>query len=254
MNYIPQGGHDWKSVELQKLLTFPVRAYRKENGFLGMVSYNPYTDDLLIGSKSSLNGGFANLVKHHLYNTLDNNELKIVQLKEFIKSNNITMVFEVIDIENDPHIIKYDKSHIVLLEIIKNQFEYDKWDYNKLLEVGKKFNIEVKKLDYVFNSWEELYDFKHQKDENYDDRIEGWVFEDVNDFKVKYKTRFYKFWKYMRGVKQSIQAKHVVKKTFKTKEEVMAYNILKRYTPEQLTDMSIIDIEDIFYQEYQKEG
>lgn len=247
MNYIPQGGHNWKSVDLEKILTFPVKAYRKENGFLGMVSYNHYTDDLLIGSKSTLDGEFAQMVRKHLYNTLGD---KIDELKNFLKTNNVTMVFEVIDIDEDPHIIKYDYSHLVLLEIIHNQFEYKNWSYDQLKEVGNKFNIKVKDLDYVFNTWQELYDFKHQKDVSYEDRIEGWVFEDQNNFKVKYKTRFYKFWKYMRGIKHSMEARHTIKKVFRTKEEVMVYNILKRYDSEQLKNMSIIDIEDIFYNEY----
>lgn len=38
---------------LQYRFKFPVTAYVKENGFLGMVSYNPETDDFFIASKST---------------------------------------------------------------------------------------------------------------------------------------------------------------------------------------------------------
>lgn len=41
---------------LQYKMQFPVTAYVKENGFLEIISYNEETDDLLIASKSSLEG------------------------------------------------------------------------------------------------------------------------------------------------------------------------------------------------------
>ena len=240
-----------ESANLAKTLVFPVKAYRKENGFLGMVSYNPYTDDLLIGSKSSLTGEFAYMVKEQFYNALDNDEVKINSFKQYLKDNNCTAVFEVIDIINDPHIIKYDKSKVVLLDIITNQFEFKKLNYDSLCDIASQYNLEVKQLEYTFDCWQDLYDFKHQQDVSYDIKHEGWVFEDSNGFMVKYKTRYYTFWKYMRGVKNSLQARHNITKTFRTKEEVMAYNILKSFDPEKLKTMSIIDIEDIFYESYQ---
>ena len=240
-----------ESANLAKTLVFPVKAYRKENGFLGMVSYNPYTDDLLIGSKSSLTGEFAYMVKEQFYNALDNDEVKINSFKQYLKDNNCTAVFEVIDIVNDPHIIKYDKSKVVLLDIITNQFEFKKLNYDSLCDIANQYNLEVKQLEYTFDCWQDLYDFKHQQDVSYDIKHEGWVFEDSNGFMIKYKTRYYTFWKYMRGVKNSLQARHNITKTFRTKEEVMAYNILKSFDPEKLKTMSIIDIEDIFYESYQ---
>lgn len=240
-----------KSHSLAKTLVFPVKAYRKENGFLGMVSYNPYTEDFLIGSKSTIKGEYADMVRTQLYNTLGD---KLNDLKQYVKSNNCTMVFEVIDNNNDPHIIKYSKPKMVLLDVIKNQFEFQKLSYDELCIVAQKFSLEVKQLEYTFNSWQELYDFKHKQDVSYDVRHEGWVFEDQNGFMTKYKTRFYNFWKFIRGVKQSLQGRHEVRKSFQTKEEVQAYNILKRFTPEELQAMSILDIEDIFYNEYNPEG
>ena len=51
-----------------------------------------------------------------------------------VRSLNTVLDFtEVIDIENDPHIIEYDKSKIVLLDIIHNDYEFVK-------EVIKTFN------------------------------------------------------------------------------------------------------------------
>ena len=88
------------------------------------------------------------------------------------------------------------------------------------------------------------------QDESYDIQHEGWVFEDANGFMVKYKTRFYKFWKQMRAVKERLQQGNNVKKIFTTENEVRVFNILKSIEPDRLKEMSIIDIEDIFYNQY----
>ena len=71
---------------------------------------------------------------------------------------------------------------------------------------------------------------------------EGWVFEDANGFMVKYKTRFYKFWKQMRAVKERLQQGNNVKKIFTTENEVRVFNILKSIEPDKLKELSIIDI------------
>ena len=46
-------------IALKNRLKFPVKAYVKENGFLGIVSYNYKTDDLFIATKSSDKGDCA---------------------------------------------------------------------------------------------------------------------------------------------------------------------------------------------------
>lgn len=236
-----------KSESLAKNLVFPVKAYRKENGFLGMVSYNPYTDDLLIGSKSSLSSDFAYMIKDNLYNQVKD----IKGLKQFVKENNCTMVFEVIDPIKDPHIIEYGYPEIILLDIVYNEYKYKKMEYEEVCKVARRFDLDVKQLEYTFESWQELYDFKHKQDVSYEVTHEGWVFEDSTGFMLKYKTRFYQFWKYMRGIKDKLGKNQSVKKTFRTKEEVMAYNIMKDIEPEILQTKSIIDIENIFYKNYE---
>ena len=45
---IPDKSESWKSEQLKKILVFPVTAYKKENGFLALISYNWNTDELLI--------------------------------------------------------------------------------------------------------------------------------------------------------------------------------------------------------------
>lgn len=246
MNLIPKNEH-WKSDQLKQILVFPVYAYNKENGFLGMVSYNWNTDNLLVCSKSTNDGEFVEYLQRQL-NTLT--PVQMENLKSYVKNNNHTLVFECVDIENDPHIIKYDKSKLVLLDIVHNEFDFIKEPYEKVIEVANLIGVDYKKLSYTFNTWEELYGFIKEQDESYDIRYEGWVFEDQNQFMFKYKTRFYKFWKQMRAVKERLQQGNNVKKIFSTEHEVRVFNLLKQLNNEgKLNDLSIIDVEDMYYSE-----
>ena len=55
---------------LQHKLQFPVTAYVKENGYLGIVSYDEYNDDLFIASKSTIDSQFAQWLKEAVYNQI----------------------------------------------------------------------------------------------------------------------------------------------------------------------------------------
>lgn len=48
---------------LQHKLKFPVTAYVKENGFLGLVSYNEIDDSLFVTTKSNPDGNYASWLK-----------------------------------------------------------------------------------------------------------------------------------------------------------------------------------------------
>ncbi len=189
---------------LQHKLRFPVTAYVKENGFLGMVSYNPDTDDFFITSKSSPDSEFSAWLKAMFYENVKD----AAGLKEYLKQKNVTMVFECVDMENDPHIIKYDKSHLFLLDIVKNQLEYEKLPYSQLTQIGKKFGFEVKTLAYQFNDWQSFRNWYNEiTDEGYlyDGRhIEGFVVEDSVGYMVKFKGYYYHLWKHMRSVAQEV--------------------------------------------------
>ena len=189
---------------LQHKLRFPVTAYVKENGFLGMVSYNPNTDDFFITSKSSPDSEFSAWLKAMFYENVKD----AVDLKEYLRQKNVTMVFECVDMENDPHIIKYDKSHLILLDIVKNQLEYEKLPYSQLTQIGKRFGFEVKTLAYQFNDWQSFRNWYNEiTDESYlydDKHIEGFVVEDSVGYMVKFKGYYYHLWKHMRSVAQDV--------------------------------------------------
>ena len=193
-------------ANLRYKLQFPVTAYVKENGFLGIVGWNPETDDLLITSKSSPISDFSGYFKDNLLAIYGEKTLKM--LRQYIKDQNVSFVFECCDMEHDPHIIEYPKTKIVLLDIVRNKTEFDKIPYNTLLAIAEPFGFEVKEKAYVLESWEDFFAWYHEvnaEDYKYNNQyIEGFVVEDSSGYMVKMKLHYYKFWKRLRGVAQSV--------------------------------------------------
>ena len=202
--------HATELASLKDRLQFPVQAYVKENGFLAIVSYDYRNDDLFIASKSTNRGDYVEYIKaalkpykdsilnyfrkeyDHLYK--DNQEV-----------NGISFVFECEDPEHDPHIIKYDKPRVVLLDVIYNKLNYESYRYPETVEIAKYLgNCPVKERAFEIKSWDEFRDlYTEVQDEEYkynDKYIEGFVFVDASGFMTKCKTGYYNFWKFMRGV------------------------------------------------------
>ena len=191
---------------LKARLQFPVRAYVKENGFLAIVSYDYKNDDLFIASKSTNKGDYVEYIKAQL-EPYKENILKHLRYYHEINAD-LTLVFECVDIEKDPHIIKYEKSTLVLLDAIYNTLDFKTVPYDNLVDFAKtKIGCPVKELAYEIKSWEEFRDlYMEAQDEDYQyngNYIEGFVFEDANGFMTKCKTGYYNFWKFMRSVADS---------------------------------------------------
>ena len=113
-------------------------------------------------------------------------------------------MFEVIDIENDPHIIEYDKSHIVLLDIIHNTLEFKKESYSNTYTFALSIGVPFKSWSLMFDTWVEFYDWYKNNHNSLDIKHEGYVFEDSNGFMFKYKSKYYNDWKYMKGIVESL--------------------------------------------------
>ena len=135
-----------KETELAKLsntLQFPVNCYLKYNGFLGILGYDEKNDKLLFCSKSNIGGEFSKYFENIFmakYSGIYDDILN------YVKVNNTSLVFEVIDKDNDPHIIKANENEIVLLDDIKRDLFYSKLEYEGLVELGKHFGFKVKSL------------------------------------------------------------------------------------------------------------
>ena len=127
------------------------------------------------------------------------------------------MLFEVIDIVNDPHIIKYDENKLVLLDVINNDLKFNKLDYEELQSIAAKFDFEVKELAYTLNNTQEFWNWYYMvQEENYqykDKYVEGFVIEDCKGFMVKVKLDYYNNWKFMRGVLQQVKRQGYIRRT-----------------------------------------
>lgn len=191
---------------LRYKLQFPVSVYVKENGFLGIVGWNPETEDLLITSKSSPTGEFSGYLKKALYSIYGEDTMQ--KIRDYIKEHEVSFVFECCDMEHDPHIIEYPESKVVLLDVVKNQVEYEKMPYNELVNLANEIGLVVKEKACDIESWEDFFVWYHEvlsEDYKYNgEYIEGFVIEDSIGYMTKLKLHYYKFWKRLRGVAQSV--------------------------------------------------
>lgn len=187
---------------LHDRLVFPVTAYVKENGFLGIVSYNESDDSLFITTKSSPDGDYAGWLKDMLYKVTTEEARE--KLKAYSKEHNVSFVFECVDQVNDPHIIRYPFGGLYLLDIIYNDMTYKKLPFEEMCAVGDSLGLTHKELAYIINDWQEFFDWYYEvTDEDYMYRnrnIEGFVVEDAAGYMVKLKLAYYNFWKFMRGI------------------------------------------------------
>lgn len=200
---------------LQYKLQFPVTAYVKENGFLGIVSYNEYEDDLFIASKSTIDSEFAQWFKNMLYEKISSDNL--IKMKEYIKENNVSFVFECVDMKNDPHIIEYPDNKLFLLDIIKNDMEFIKYEYDEMVNVANKFGLTHKEKAFEISNWQDFFDWYYdvlKDDYEYNGRnIEGFVIEDSVGYMIKLKLTYYNFWKFMRSIAHEAIRNGYVKRT-----------------------------------------
>lgn len=204
-----------KLDRLQFELKFPVTAYVKENGFLGIVSYDEYNDDLLIATKSTLDSQYAQWLKEMFYQKVSSKNIR--SIKKFVKENNVSFVFECVDMKHDPHVIDYPESKLVLLDIIKNDLEFSKYKYDTMITIAQMFGLEHKEKAYEISNWQDFYDWYCnvlEPDYEYHGReIEGFVIEDSKGFMTKLKLSYYNFWKFMRSVAQEAIKYGYIKKT-----------------------------------------
>ena len=200
---------------LQHKLQFPVTAYVKENGYLGIVSYDEYNDDLFIASKSTIDSQFAQWLKEAIYNqiTEENRE----KMKQYAKDNNVSFVFENVDMKNDPHIIEYPESKLYLLDIVYNQMDFAKYDYETMCDIAHQFGLTPKEKAFEIANWQDFYDWYYdilEEDYEYNGRkIEGFVIEDSVGYMTKLKLAYYNFWKFMRAISHEAIRNGYIKKT-----------------------------------------
>ena len=199
---------------LQYKLQFPATAYVKENGFLGLVSYNEQTEDLFITTKSSPDGDYAVWFRNLLTSTLSESQLD--RLKVLAKELDSTFVFECVDMVHDPHVIEYPGSRLFLLDIVKNDMKFQKQPYEQIVQYAGEIGITPKEKAFVIENWQDFFDWYYEvmgEDYLYRGRhIEGFVVEDTAGYMIKLKLAYYNFWKFMRGISAEVLRRGYVDK------------------------------------------
>ena len=181
---------------LLKTLKFPIEVYAKENGYLGLISYNYYDDSLFYTTKSSVIGDYAENFKQIFERLVSDTQRHL--LKCFLKEHNLTLVVEVIDPEFDPHIIEYSCSMIYVLDAIYNEIEFRKCSYTALSQLAADLSLPCKQHLVTLYNEKDLLDFIDTQPKQ--SKIEGYVLEDSSGFMFKLKSDYYNIWKRLRGV------------------------------------------------------
>lgn len=200
---------------LQRRLCFPVTAYVKENGYLGIVSYDEKEDALLVACKFTLDSLFVERLKEMLAAKVSKAHLE--EMKDYIRENDVSFIFECVDMEHDPHVIEYPESRLVLLDIVKNSMESVKYGYDQMCDVADRFGLMHKEKPCELPDWQTFFDWYHEiRREDYEYRgqkIEGFVIEDSSGYMVKVKLYYYNFWKQMRAVVKEVSKKGFIANT-----------------------------------------
>lgn len=174
-------------------LVYPLYISKKFNGFLGILSV--YNNEFFIATKSTNEGEYCDYFKNILNNTIFKNKQETKELFNTLKENNCSAVFEVMDMENDQHIV-YENNPLALLDFIPNSLDLNGIDKDVELSETLKNKINLKSIviakNKKINSKEELDKFLQDMEEN---ELEGAVITDSNGFMWKFKTNFYRFWK-----------------------------------------------------------
>lgn len=185
----------------------PLRLYEKENGFLGIIGYDSSNNNLVFASKSDIGGEFSNNLKDIAKKQFNEGELEY--LKIFANKHNVNYLFEVNDPVNDPHIIEYKNEHLVLIGVVKREFQFTQMKYEAMEKFASGFkNLPIKKKFVNFenlDNFEKFYNAVSKESALTTKRkLEGYVVEDADCNMIKIKLPYYNFWKCMRGFTEQI--------------------------------------------------
>lgn len=170
-------------------LTYPVKAYVKHNGFLAITFYDKEKDKVQIFSKG---GGepYSTWARQII------EKLGLMQsLKDFYtheKYQDLSVLFEIVDPINDPHIVKYNNVYAYPLAVVKNDMN----GHVELKNAESYWGID-KWLAFTANSQDELKQ-KIASWEQQNPTKEGLVIYAPNKM-LKIKTPFYHKAKELRG-------------------------------------------------------
>ena len=182
---------------LKQKAVYPIEVYRKENGYLGLISWDREKNDFLFATKSMLESSFVEDLRCIFYHS----GIQTEEVRRYLRRHpNVTMIVEVIDPVLDPHIIEYKKRKLILLDIILNQIKPAYLTYPLLTYRALQFNMECKKHVMTVTDWQEVEQLKWlcEHPAYFDESgkpFEGYVFRDAKGLMFKMKTAYYLKWK-----------------------------------------------------------
>lgn len=237
-------------------LQFPAVAYKKYNGFLGIMSV--VDGDIVLASKSTTQGPFKELFQE-IWNTLDDNDIST--LKDLSEQNNCSFVFEVCHVD-DKHIIDFNDNHLYLLDAIPNTYNtagitVDTQFSQAILQQVKPVSeaLSLKEELCTFNDRAELdaYVDAHRNDHT----LEGMVLVDDRGYMCKEKFLYYVKVKQLRGYIGSCVKAHLAHNTLPTPKQAWMTDVADKvlrsgyFTDEELENLHVIDAVK-FYESYYK--
>lgn len=183
--------------------TYPMHAYLKENGFLGIAGYDARTGSLLLSSKSSLDGDFAAIFRDIAHATLGDDGIE--RLLRLVRDQEASAIFEVIDPVRDPHIIEYETPRIVLLDLVWRSPDFERMPYDDLVKLGRYLGIETKQRMFIAHNPQTIESQVMLMQDPARGRhkgkpVEGFVLEDAEGRIVKVKGGYYGKWKHARSL------------------------------------------------------
>lgn len=173
----------------------PFCVTEKEDGFLGILGQDE--GKLLFCSKSMLGdeGNHSKLFEEMLRPLIRDEET----LVKYLQDKNVSILFEVVNTEKDPHVIKYDKKFVMLLAFVYNEINYRK-HYVEANEVSELFNVDNPcfKFKSVHTEYTRKSDIEKLKKI---EGVEGFVVTDNNGKMFKVKTDYYQICKIVQRFK-----------------------------------------------------
>ena len=237
---------------LHKYTTYPIRVFKKYNGFLGLVSV--IDGNVVLTSKSVTSGKYKDIFQ----NIWDKVESGVKELlKQTMIENNCTAVFEVVSPEYDPHIIKYDKEHLYLLDFIENKLDLDthnidlEFSENLMKKVEFSSNLLTKKEELTrLANYDELYNFLHEKTMSLE-KFEGYVLCDNSGLMFKFKLPYYMLWKGRRTWLERyrtalLKGKRIETKDIEKDENRHFKKFLLKLGKDKLQGLNIIDVREMY--------
>ena len=238
---------------LKKYATYPIRAFKKYNGFLGLASV--VNSEVVLTSKSVTSGKYKDIFQD-IWNKVESEVREL--LKKTMIENNCTAVFEVVSPEYDPHIIKYDKEHLYLLDFIENKLDLDthnidlEFSENLMKKVEFSSDLLTKKEELTrLENYDELYNFLVEKEKSLEE-FEGYVLCDNSGFMFKFKLPYYNLWKTRRAwLERYRSALAKGKKVEVTEKDEHRHfkKFLLKLGKDKLQELSIIDARELYEKE-----